>query len=100
MSADYFLDTNILVYAFEKDIPGKREIALSLMEPDKPSQISWQVIQDFSSVGLHKFKIPLRSRFPRRLPAANPLASLQDLPEALLLPHRDPAPQGNAIPIL
>lgn len=59
MSADCFLDTNILVYAFEKDIPKKREIALSLIKPEKPWRISWQVIQEFSSVALHKFKIPL-----------------------------------------
>lgn len=59
MSANCFLDTNIVVYAFEKQIPKKREIALSLMQPDKLWSISWQVIQEFSSVGLHKFKIPL-----------------------------------------
>lgn len=59
MSADCFLDTNIVVYAFEKDIPKKRGIALSLIAPEKPWQISWQVIQEFSSVALHKFKTPL-----------------------------------------
>lgn len=59
MNANCFLDTNIVVYAFEKQIPKKREIALGLMQPDKPWSVSWQVIQEFSSVGLHKFKIPL-----------------------------------------
>lgn len=63
MSADCFLDTNILVYAFERDIPEKRRIALELIEPDKPWQISWQVVQEFSSVALHKFKVPLTADY-------------------------------------
>jgi predicted nucleic acid-binding protein len=63
MSADCFLDTNIIVYAFERDIPEKRRIALALIEPDKPWQISWQVVQEFSSVALHKFKVPLDSGY-------------------------------------
>ncbi len=63
MSADHFLDTNILVYAFEKQIPKKRDIALSLIKPDSTWAISWQVIQEFSTVGLHKFKVPLNPEF-------------------------------------
>ena len=83
MSADYFLDTNILVYAFEKDIPEKREIALSLMAPGAPWQLSWQVIQEFSSVALHKFKTPLDADY------------LADFATEILWPHCTifPSPQ-------
>lgn len=83
MSAESFLDTNILVYAFEKEIPQKREIALSLMEPGKPWQISWQVIQEFSSVALHKFKVPLDADY------------LADFASEILRPHCTifPSPQ-------
>ena len=75
MSADYFLDSNILVYAFDKEASEKREIALSLIKSNLPWTISWQVVQEFSSVGLHKFKIPLEADF------------LQDFLEHVLWPH-------------
>ena len=75
MSAECFLDTNILVYAFDKDSPAKRLKALSLIKPEAPWIISWQVIQEFSSVGLHKFKVPLDAGF------------LGDLLETILWPH-------------
>lgn len=75
MNANCFLDTNILVYSFEKDIPQKREIALSLIDPSKPWQISWQVIQEFSSVALHKFKTPLDEDY------------LSDFSAEILWPH-------------
>lgn len=83
MSAECFLDSNIIVYAFEKEIPKKREIALALMGPDKPWQISWQVIQEFSSVALHKFKVPLDANY------------LTDFSMEILWPHCTvfPSPQ-------
>lgn len=89
MSADCFLDTNILVYAFEKDIPVKREIALSLIKPEKPWQISWQVVQEFSSVALHKFKVPLDADY------------LTDFSTEILWPHCTvfPSPQIHRIAI-
>jgi len=75
MSAEYFLDTNILVYAFDKSAPKKRAIALSIIQPNTKWAISWQVIQEFASVGLHKFKVPLDLGF------------LEDFLEQLLWPH-------------
>lgn len=75
MSADCFLDTNILAYAFDNTAPKKREIARSLIQIDLPWKISWQVIQEFSSVGLHKFETPLDHSF------------LGDFLEHVLWPH-------------
>ncbi len=36
MSAESFLDTNIIAYAFDKSNPQKRDIALSLTKPESP----------------------------------------------------------------
>lgn len=55
----YFLDTNILVYAFERELSDKKQIARELIVDAAPWQISWQVIQEFSHVALHKFATPL-----------------------------------------
>lgn len=83
MSAECFLDTNILVYAFDKENPEKRKIALSLIEHEKPWRISWQVAQEFSSVALHKFKVPLDTDY------------LTDFSTEILWPHCTvfPSPQ-------
>ncbi|MEO7100797.1 MAG: PIN domain-containing protein [Luteolibacter sp.] len=75
MSADYFLDTNIVVYAFDRRAEEKRKKALELMAPEQPWQISWQVIQEFCSVALHRFAIPLSQDF------------LSEYLESILLPH-------------
>jgi predicted nucleic acid-binding protein len=63
MNAEYFLDTNIVVYAFDQKQERKRKIALSLTKPAPSWAISWQVIQEFCSVGLHRFSIPLDHEF-------------------------------------
>jgi predicted nucleic acid-binding protein len=58
MPAEVFLDTNILVYSFDPDSPAKQRRAKELLAgPDW--MVSWQVIQEFSSVALHRFKSPL-----------------------------------------
>lgn len=75
MSAKPFLDTNIIAYAFDHGDDQKRTVALNLIKPQAPWQISWQVVQEFSSVGLHKFKTRLTSDY------------LEDLLEHLLWPH-------------
>ena len=75
MSAECFLDTNIIAYTFDKSNPEKRDIALSLTMPESPWKISWQVVQEFSSVGLHKFKVPLSADF------------LEDYLKEILWPH-------------
>lgn len=62
MSADYFLDTNIFVYSFDDTAPIKRNIARNLIAKALRNQcgvISWQVIQEFLNVALHKWETPM-----------------------------------------
>jgi len=59
MSSSFFLDTNILVYAFEPSEPEKRAKARELIAPDMPWVISWQVVQEFIHVARHRFRKPL-----------------------------------------
>lgn len=75
MSAEYFLDTNLVVYAFDRKAEEKRKRALGLMAPERPWIISWQIVQEFCSVALHRFSIPLDHVF------------LCDYLEMILLPH-------------
>ena len=87
----YFLDTNILVYAFERDLSEKKRIARQLIADSMPWLISWQTVQEFCNVALHRFKIPLKHSY---------LDSLVDL---LLSPHctvfPDPALWQSALRI-
>lgn len=59
-----FVDTNILLYAHDTAAGRKHEMALkliaSLWQEDRGS-LSLQVLQEFSSVLLNKFKIPLKT---------------------------------------
>jgi predicted nucleic acid-binding protein len=56
MSAKFFLDTNVVAYAFDGSAPLKRSRARELMS--KPDWVvSWQVIQEFSNLALHKFAV-------------------------------------------
>jgi predicted nucleic acid-binding protein len=73
--SNYFLDTNILVYAFDNADPTKQKLALDLIADSKPWQISWQIIQEFCNTALHNRKCQV---------PANTLDSLVDL---LLSPH-------------
>lgn len=59
MSARFFLDTNVLVYAFHADDPDKQRQAREILSGEA-WMISWQVVQEFSSVALHRFAVPLR----------------------------------------
>ena len=59
MSAEVFLDTNIFVYCFDGDDPDKQAKAKKLVAR-KGWFVSWQVVQEFSSVALHRFKAPLK----------------------------------------
>jgi len=67
MKPDCFLDTNILVYAFEPDEPDKQAKARRLVSPDVLSVISWQVAQEFIHVARHKFRKPLDHEYLRDL---------------------------------
>lgn len=62
MSAEVFLDTNILVYTFDVGAPRKRDRARSIVREalEKGNGvISWQVAQEFLHVALRKFENPL-----------------------------------------
>lgn len=56
-----FIDTNVFVYSFDETAPRKREAARELIETAMRTgrgMISFQVIQEFSSVALKKFSAP------------------------------------------
>ena len=59
MPAEFFLDTNVIVYAFDASAPDKQRRAKELMAGTEWI-VSWQVIQEFSSVALHRFKVPFK----------------------------------------
>ena len=62
MSAKFFLDTNILVYTFDKENPGKRDRARALVAEalaESRGVISYQVMQEFLNAALRKFAKPL-----------------------------------------
>ncbi|MBX3011892.1 MAG: PIN domain-containing protein [Caldilineaceae bacterium] len=58
----FFLDTNILVYSFDKTAPAKQRIARQLLRHGLQTQrgvISTQVIQEFLNLATRKFSPPL-----------------------------------------
>lgn len=62
MPAEFFLDTNVLVYTFDRRDPEKRASALALVERALETGdgiVSGQVVQEFLNVALHKFERPL-----------------------------------------
>ncbi|WAC20145.1 PIN domain-containing protein [Luteolibacter sp. SL250] len=74
MSAEVFLDTNVIVYSFDQSSPAKRERSLELLRGDSWA-VSWQVVQEFASVALHRFKAPMSE------------GDLADYIELILMPH-------------
>lgn len=81
MPAKVFLDTNVLVYAFDREADAKREKARFIIR-NQPAEwiVSWQVIQEFCNVALHRFKVPM------------PLEDLSDYLELVLMPHCEVMP--------
>lgn len=62
MSVEYFLDTNVLVYSFDETAPAKRKKSRALIEAALRSgrgAVSWQVVQEFLNVALHKWERPM-----------------------------------------
>jgi len=59
MPAEVFLDTNVFVYAFDASAPAKRERAKTLIRGTNWFA-SWQILQEFANVALHRFEVPLR----------------------------------------
>lgn len=82
MDSPYFLDSNIITYAFDQSAPEKNQRARELIAPENPWTISWQVIQEFSNVALHKFKEPLTPDY------------LGSIIELLLWPHCNVVPSS------
>jgi predicted nucleic acid-binding protein len=64
MSVKFFLDTNILVYTFDKNDRAKCKQALSLVGEALETRlgvISYQVVQEFVNVATKKFLAPIQA---------------------------------------
>ena len=62
MSARYFLDTNIFVYALQPTLPSKTQRAISLISEGLDSGngiVSYQVVQEFFSLAFRRFAKPM-----------------------------------------
>ena len=62
MNADYFLDTNVLVYSFDNNAPARRDTARKLIAAALRRGngfVSWQVVQEFLNVAMHKWEKPM-----------------------------------------
>ena len=69
MNDKYFVDTNILIYSFDRANPSKRKIALDLISQaleKGTGVISYQVIQEFLNVATRKFAVPLSFKDAQR----------------------------------
>ncbi|HET6582305.1 MAG TPA: PIN domain-containing protein [Nannocystaceae bacterium] len=47
MTDRVFVDTNVLVYAFDRDEPAKRKRSLAILEGEDDLVLSTQVLQEF-----------------------------------------------------
>lgn len=57
MSAEFLPDSNVLLYSLDLRVPAKRAVALTLLDRalvGRRGVISWQVVQEFLNVVLHK----------------------------------------------
>jgi predicted nucleic acid-binding protein len=65
MKDKFFLDTNILIYSFDKGAKTKQSTAkkliLSALE-NKNGVISYQVVQEFINVSQRKFRVPIKTK--------------------------------------
>jgi predicted nucleic acid-binding protein len=62
MNAKFFLDTNVILYAFDQAAPQKAEVARQLIKDGidaKQTVISYQVVQEFINVAIKSFRISL-----------------------------------------
>jgi predicted nucleic acid-binding protein len=62
MNVKSFLDTNIIIYAFDRSFPEKAKIAQRLVingAADKQAIISYQVVQEFINVALRGFRLAI-----------------------------------------
>ncbi len=78
MSARRFLDTNVLVYAYDKDALGKQEVARTLLRKalvDDNAVVSSQVLSEFFFAVTRRIPVPLTIDA-----AQQAIAALQGLP--------------------
>ena len=69
MSAEFFLDTNILVYSFDATDRAKQEKARDLVESaleHRKGVISYQVVQELLNVATRKFRQPFTPQQAQR----------------------------------
>ena len=62
MKGRRFLDTNVLIYTFDRSAPRKRKTATALVAEalrTGSGMISYQVVQEFLNVALRKFHPPM-----------------------------------------
>lgn len=94
MKGKYFIDTNIIVYAFDESSPKKQARALRLIEEALVKGVgvlSTQVVQEFLNVALKKFAVPLRWDHAQMFlttvlaPLCNIFPSIDGYQEALLI---------------
>lgn len=83
MSGRYFIDTNVVVYAFDPREPRKKKIANGLLADalrQRQGLISYQVVQEF-------FSAMIRGRFDPPLTSADALEYLSSVLGPLLQVH-------------
>ncbi len=59
MSDKVFLDTNILAYCFDSSAPEKQRRSREILG-NAEWVTSWQVVQEFANLALHKFAVPMK----------------------------------------
>ena len=89
MSARYFLDTNVFVYAFDRKTPAKAKRAMELIRRAVESGrgiVSYQVVQEFVNVALRRFEQPLSAAEaePYLLLVFKPLLAVESSPQFYL----------------
>jgi len=87
MSAEFFIDTNILVYSFDETEPEKRVRSRELIAralSEGTGVISWQVVQEFLNVALHRWKSPMSEGDARRFSDSTLQPLCQIFPDSLL----------------
>ena len=70
MTEKAFVDTNVLVYAYDHDSGGKHEVAERLLRdlwPEKAGVLSPQVLQEFYVTVTRKITLPLAKEAARRI---------------------------------
>jgi predicted nucleic acid-binding protein len=80
MSAAEFLDTNVLVYAYDDGEPRKQSIARGYAQRAVAGEyvISVQVLAELSTTLLHRFAIPLQAdKMKRILDALSPVQMVE-----------------------